>query len=83
MSHIPLDNPAVAGVMMRCLKECGRAFDEALVETRPMMSGDDWNVLRRGVGQILGSDIHDMWKVIVEKHPQLNVSEEYGGGSRS
>jgi len=84
MNDVPLDNPAVAGVMFRCLKECGRVFDEALIESEPMMPRDDWNKLRVGVGHILGSDMLDMWNVIVQKHPQfLSEIGENGGGRRS
>ena len=38
MSDIPLDNPDVAGVLVRRLKECDRSLNAALVETEPMMS---------------------------------------------
>jgi len=88
MSDVPLDNPAVAGVMIQCLKECDRALNVALVETKPMMPSDQWNVLRRGVGQILGSDMFDLWSAIVKKHPQFKNDfvggpDENGGGHRS
>ncbi|MDZ4366844.1 MAG: hypothetical protein U0987_07445 [Afipia sp.] len=88
MNDVPLDNAAVAGVMIQCLKECDRAFNAALIETRSMMPSEDWNVLRRGVGQILGSDMFDLWSAIVKKHPQfendfVGGSGENGGGHRS
>jgi hypothetical protein len=71
MSDIPLDNPDVAGVLVRRLKECDRSLNAALVETEPMMSMDDWKILRRGIGQILGSEMFLLWRAIVKKHPQF------------
>ncbi|WP_295853523.1 hypothetical protein [Tardiphaga sp.] len=71
MSDIPFDNPDVAGVVIRCLQECDRALNVALVETQPMMSTDDWKMLRLGVGHIVGSDMLDLWVAIVKKHPQF------------
>ena len=71
MSDIPFADPKVAGAVIRCLQKCGHAFDDVLTETKEMMPESEWNLLRRGVGQIMGSDMFDMWAAIVKLHPQF------------
>jgi hypothetical protein len=71
MSDVPFADPRVAGAMIRGLGRCGQALDEALLEVKEIMPDADWALLKRGVGQILGSDMFDMWKEIVKAHPQF------------
>jgi hypothetical protein len=72
MNDIPISDPKVASVMVRCLQKCDRAFNEALIETKELMPESDWNKLRLGVGHVLASSMFDMWTVIVKTHPQFN-----------
>jgi len=80
MGDVPLDNPAVARVMLHSLNECGRALNEGLLESKPLMPLEDWEKLRLGVGHILGNDLYDMWSVIVQRHPEfLSEIDDFGG----
>jgi hypothetical protein len=81
MSDIPISDPKIAAILVRSLQTCGRAFDEALIETEKMMPTADWNLLRRGVGQIMGSDMYDLWAAIVKRHPQFEkaaLGDDFG-----
>jgi hypothetical protein len=80
MSDIPVADSKVAEVLARCLQKCDRAFNDALIETKEMMSDSDWKLLRRGVGQIMGSDMYDLWAVIVKQHPQFERAA-FGDGA--
>jgi hypothetical protein len=71
MSDVPVSDVKVAEAVVRCLKKCGGAFDDLLIETKDMMPEADWRLLRRGVGQIMGDHIHDLWAAIAGKHPQF------------
>ncbi len=70
MSDMPISDPKVGEIIARCLQTCGGAIDDALIESKDLMTESDWKVLRRGFGHILGSDIHDLWRVLVKHHPQ-------------
>jgi hypothetical protein len=71
MSDIPMTDLKVAGAVVRCLQKCDRALNEALIETQDIMPESDWKLLRHGVGQILGSDMFDLWVAVVKLHPQF------------
>jgi hypothetical protein len=70
MTDIPISDPKIGEIVARCLQQCGGAIDDALVESKELMAEADWNFLRLGFGHILGTDMHDMWKVLVKHHPQ-------------
>ena len=70
MSDMPIGDPRLGEIIARCLRTCGGAIDSALVESKEFMAEADWKALRRGFGQILGSDLHDLWRVLVKHHPQ-------------
>jgi hypothetical protein len=70
MTDIPISDPRIGEIVARCLQKCGGAIDEALVESKDLMAEADWNVLRLGFGHVLGTDMHDMWAVLVKHHPQ-------------
>jgi hypothetical protein len=70
MSDIPLSDIRVADAVVRCLKTCGGAFDDLLVETKEVMPESDWNLLRRGVGQIMGDHMYDLYVEVAKQHPQ-------------
>jgi len=70
MTDIPISDPRIGEIVARCLQKCGGAVDEALVESKDLMTEADWKVLRLGFGHVLGNDMHDMWKVLVKHHPQ-------------
>ena len=74
MSEMPIADPKMGEIVARCLMTCGRAIDDALVESKDVLSDSDWKTLRRGFGQILGSEMFDLWTVLVKHHP------EYEGG---
>ena len=71
MTEIPLGNPQVADAIARCLQKCDRAFNDALIETKDLMPDPEWKLLRRGVGQIMGADMYEMWCALVEQHPKF------------
>jgi hypothetical protein len=71
MSEIPISDPRVGESVARCLQKCGRAIDETLIECKDIMSEQDWRNLRLGFGHVLGSEMHDMWKVLIQHHPKF------------
>jgi hypothetical protein len=70
MNDIPLSDPRVADAVVRGLQKVDRALNELLIETKDLMPETDWNLLRRGVGQILAADTYELWTAVVRKHPQ-------------
>jgi hypothetical protein len=70
MSELPLADPKVAQIVARCLANCGRALDEALIESKGIMNESDWKKLRHGFGQVLGSEMFDLWQTLVKHHPE-------------
>jgi hypothetical protein len=82
MSDIPLANPKVADAIARCLQKCDRAFNDVLVETKEFVSDSEWKLLRRGIGQIMGSEMYEMWCALIEQHPKFKSAafgEDAGG----
>jgi hypothetical protein len=73
MSDVPVSDVKVAEAVVQCLQKCGGAFDDLLVETKDMMPESDRRLLRRGVGQIMGNHLYDLWTAIVDKHPQFKA----------
>ena len=53
------------------LRKCDRALNELLIETKEVMPETDWKVLRRGVGEILGTSMFDLWVAVVKQHPRF------------
>jgi uncharacterized protein with HEPN domain len=80
MSDVPVSDAKVADAVVRCLKTCGGALDDLLVETKDMMPESDWNLLRRGVGQIMGGHMRDLWIAVVRQHPQYSAAILGEGG---
>jgi hypothetical protein len=70
MADIPISDPRIGKIVAHCLQKCGGAIDDALVESKDLMADADWNVLRLEFGHVLGTDMHDMWTVLVKHHPQ-------------
>jgi hypothetical protein len=73
MSDMPISDPKVGEIVARCLRTCGGAIDEALMESKDLMGETEWKIMQRGFGQILGSDMHDLWSVLVRHHPQYEI----------
>jgi hypothetical protein len=73
MSDIPISDPKVGESVARCLIECDRAVNAALVECKDLMSEDDWKGLRLGFGHVLGGELFDMWCALVKHHPKFNA----------
>jgi hypothetical protein len=78
MSDIPLSSPVVAEAVADCLRKCDRAFNELLIETKEGMPEPDWKLLRRGVGEILGTSMFDLWVALVKQHPRFE-KDAFGG----
>ena len=70
MKDIHLSNPVVAAAIAGCLRKCDRALNELLVETKEIMPESDWNLLRRGVAEIVVNDMADLWSSVVKSHPR-------------
>jgi hypothetical protein len=71
MNDIPMSSPVVAEAVVKCLRNCDRALNELLIETKEVMPEPDWKVLRRGVGEILGTGMFDLWVAVVKQHPRF------------
>lgn len=71
MSDIPISDPKVGESVARCLMECGRAIDAALIECKDLMPDGDWKGLRLGFGHVLGGELHEMWRALVKHHPKF------------
>ncbi len=74
MRDIPLSDTRVAGAVVRCLKTCGGAFDDLLLETKDLMPESHWSLLRRGVGQIMGDHMHELYVEVAKQHPQYKAA---------
>ena len=81
MNDIPLSSPLVAEAVVGCLRKCDRALNELLIETKEAMPESDWNLLRRGVGEILGTSMFDLWVAVVKLHPQFE-KDAFGGPTK-
>ena len=73
MSDIPMSDPRVGESVARCLVECDRAINKALIECKDVMSEQDWNELRRGFGHVIGGEMLNMWSALVKFHPKFNA----------
>ena len=73
MADIPIADPKVGESIARCLIECDRAINVALVECKDLMSEQDWEGLRRGFGHVLAGEMLDMWSALVKHHPKFNA----------
>ena len=69
MNDIPFENPQVAEMVVRCLQQCDQSLNAMVVEAETLMPADDLKLLRRGVAQIVGGDMFDLWRAVVRQHP--------------
>jgi hypothetical protein len=52
-----------------------------LIDTKGIMPDSEWNVLRRGVGEILGTSMFDLWVALVKQHPRFE-KDAFGESSK-
>ncbi|MGH6675267.1 MAG: hypothetical protein ACRECE_03455 [Xanthobacteraceae bacterium] len=71
MNDIPISRPVVAEAIAGCLHKCDRALNELLIDTKGVMPESEWNVLRRGVGEILATSMFYLWAALVKQHPRF------------
>jgi hypothetical protein len=73
MSDIPISDTKVGESVARCLIECDRAINVTLTECKDLMSGQDWQGLRRGFGHIVGGEMLEMRSALVKHHPEYKT----------
>jgi len=73
MSDIPISDPKVGESVARCLIECDRVINVALIECKDLVPEQDWQGLRRGFGHLLAGEMLEMWSALVKHHPKFNT----------